>query len=60
MSEYIERLMRCGYSADRAISTYRDFLKNFTIADLDIYVRQVEKDNYVDLLQSEPNWPQCR
>lgn len=53
MSEYIDRLVRCGYSMDKAIDTYRDFLRNFTIAELDIYVRQVEKNSYVDSLQPE-------
>ena len=40
--EYIERLKSCGMSQDAAEEIYDDFLRNFSVADLDIYVKYKE------------------
>lgn len=50
-NSYINRLVKCGYTVDAATSVYLDFIRNFSIAELEIYVRHVERDSYVGLLQ---------
>ena len=50
-NSYIDRLVKCGYTVDAATDTYLDFIKNFSIAELEVYVRYVERNSYVDLLQ---------
>lgn len=47
---YINRLIECGYTDSAAIDVYCDFVNNFTIAELEVYVKSVEIDTYVDLL----------
>ena len=42
MPEYINRLVKCGHTEEKATEIYMDYLKNFSIAELDIYVRYVE------------------
>ena len=46
MQPYIDRLIRCGYSADRAYSVCSDFVKNLSMEDLEDFVRSVEKSAY--------------
>lgn len=53
MQEYIDRLMRCGFSADRAYSICRDFMKNLHIFDLQFFVESIERDTYVDRVQQK-------
>lgn len=43
MNGYIVRLMRCGYSEEQAKEIYRDFVNNFPLWDLEIYVRSKEE-----------------
>ena len=50
---YVSRLIRCGYTKDGALDVCRDFVLNLSIADLDLFVKQVEDENRVDLLQSK-------
>lgn len=47
MKEYINRLIKCGYSYDRARSLCLGFLKDFSLQDLEYFVSFMEKD-YVD------------
>ena len=42
MNGYIFRLMKCGYSLEKAREIYRDFVNNFDLWDLEIYVRSKE------------------
>ena len=53
MTEYINRLIRCGYSADRAYSVCQDFAKNLPFIELENFVSSIEKDSYVDRVQPE-------
>ena len=55
MQENIERLIRCGYSADRAYCICVDFMKNLPLFDLQLFVESVERECYVDRIQSESN-----
>lgn len=50
MNDYIERLIACGYTADWATNVYNIFMRNFTIAELEIHVRYVEECTYVGAL----------
>lgn len=47
MKSYVKRLVRCGYSYDRAFTVCKDFVKNLTIVDLECFVLSIEK-NHVD------------
>lgn len=53
INNYIERLVRCGYSASEATRTAYDMQKNFGYEGLDDYVKSLEDDVYVCELQSE-------
>lgn len=53
MQEYVERLMRCGYSPDRAYCICQDFMKNLPLFDLQLFVESIERDSYVDRIQQE-------
>ena len=44
MNEYIKRLMRCGYSRQRAEKVCIDFMLNLPIFDLEFFVWSVEKN----------------
>lgn len=48
MQEYIDRLVRCGYSPDRAQAVCSDFLRNLSLVDLECFIESVERDTYVD------------
>ena len=48
MWTYVERLIRCGYSADRAYCICADFVKNLPLIDLRNFIESVERDTYVD------------
>jgi len=45
MNLYIARLMACEYSMTDAYMTYHDFLKNFTLKDLDLFIKSLEKSS---------------
>lgn len=46
MNGYIYRLMKCGYSLEKAQEIYKDFVNNFDLWDLEVYVRS--KEAYVE------------
>ena len=50
INNYIDRLVRCGYSASEATRTAYDMQKNFGYDGLDEYVKSLEDDVYVDFL----------
>lgn len=53
--EYINRLIRCGYSPSNAYYIYHDFLKTYAFSEKELneFILSVEKDNrYVDRIQS--------
>ena len=55
MWNYVDRLMKCGFSPDTAYHFYWDFIKNFTESDLENFISSMEKDmrvNNVDQIQS--------
>ena len=43
MMEYVDRLMNCGYTAERAIQICRDFSRNLKVYDLELFVESVEE-----------------
>lgn len=52
LSNYIERLKRCGYSISEATRIAYDVHKNFGFEGLEEYIFSVEADYYVDRVQS--------
>lgn len=48
MDGYVNRLIRCGFSPDKAQEIRLDILRNFSVAELDIFVRYVEDSRHVD------------
>jgi len=54
MDRYIKRLIRCGYSADRAYCVCFDFAKNLPLIDLEYFIESIERETYVDRMESEP------
>ena len=50
INNYIDRLVRCGYSTSEATRTAYDMQKNFGYDGLDEYVKSLEDDVYVDSL----------
>lgn len=47
MNGYIQRLVNCGLSIGVAVSTYIDYINNFTIPELEVYVRSMEINQHV-------------
>lgn len=43
MNIYIARLMSCGYSMTDAYMTYHDFVKNYTLDDLEYFIQSLEE-----------------
>lgn len=43
MNIYIARLMSCGYSMTDAYMTYHDFMKNYTLDDLEHFIQSLEE-----------------
>lgn len=53
MSEYIHRLMLYGYSLIDAYFTCYDFIKEFSLTELDSFIQSIEKETRrVDRIQS--------
>lgn len=48
MQQYINRLMKCGYSFENAYKICQDFQKNLSIVDLENFVLSMEKENLVN------------
>lgn len=44
MQEYIQRLIRCGYSPSDACSTCHDFVKEFSLDELVSFIEYLEKE----------------
>jgi hypothetical protein len=44
MNEYILRLIHCGYPLCEAISTYHDFIKEYSLKDLILFIESLEKE----------------
>lgn len=55
MNGYIARLVRCGVSLEKAENTYRDYMKNFSLGELEVYVRYLEQQKNVDRMEPEPS-----
>lgn len=47
MNAYAKRLIKCGYSEEKAFKICRDFVKNLGIVDLECFVYAMER-KYVD------------
>ena len=47
MNIYIEKLNRIGVSASEAYRIVFDFLKNYSVAELEEYIESLEADVYV-------------
>lgn len=48
MKEYIERLIECGYTEEKAYELCVDFIKNLPLFDLQFFVETKEAQTYVD------------
>ena len=48
MSDYVQRLIRCGYSPSEAYSTCYNFIKEFSIRDLQTFITCLEEEYNVD------------
>lgn len=48
MSDYIQRLIQCGYSPSEAYSTCYDFIKEFSLQDLQAFIVCLEEAYNVD------------
>ena len=46
MQKYINRLIKCGYSLERARAVCSDFVRNLPLIELENFVLSMEK-NYV-------------
>ena len=44
MQEYIDRLIRCGYSPCDAYFTYHSFVRELNVNALDAFIASLEKD----------------
>lgn len=42
MKAYIDRLIKCGYSRQRAEQVCGDFIRNLPLIDLDFFVQTME------------------
>ena len=54
MAEYIDRLVRCGYTPEKAKEICLDFSRNLPVFDLELFVKTTEefyKKNHVDQVQ---------
>ena len=47
MDGYICRLIKCGYTIDKAQEIRKDILKNFSVAELEVFVRYIEDLRHV-------------
>lgn len=47
MNEYVLRLEKCGVSASRAYRFCFDFMKNFGLAELELFIRDIEAEVYM-------------
>ena len=47
MKEYINRLIKCGYTKEEATKICIDFINNLHIFDLQFFVESVERKNHV-------------
>lgn len=50
MNEYIERMVKCGFSLSRAFMTYIDFRNKMNLSGLDELIESMEK-SYVERIQ---------
>lgn len=49
MQNYVDRLIRCGYSPSDAYSTCHSFIREFNTNFLELFILSVEKEcGYVD------------
>lgn len=49
MNGYIERLTACGFSLDKAREVYSDIVRNFSIVELEVFVKHVEIESICGL-----------
>lgn len=52
MNIFIERLHRCGFPMHTAYKTVHEFIKNFGFEALAEFVEAIERDCYVEAVQS--------
>lgn len=48
MLKYIDRLVACGCAPYNAYAICRSFAKNFSIVELDTFVKSIERDKRKD------------
>lgn len=47
MKKYVDRLVRCGYSRQRAREVCEEFVRNLSLIDLDFFICSKEAEIYV-------------
>lgn len=57
MTTYVNRLMKCGYSKERAYSVCQDFARNLPFVELENFVRSKEED--VDRVEPKSHGKAC-
>lgn len=45
MSEYVNRLIKCGYSPTHAYATCQNFIKEFSLCELVKFIVALEEEN---------------
>ena len=56
MNDYILRLYRLGIPMHEALRIYEDFKRYYNEDALEEYISDMERDHYVDRIQSKPCW----
>ena len=51
MQEYINRLARCGVSAAEAIRLCKAMVRDFSFAELEELIAEIERDSHVERIQ---------
>jgi hypothetical protein len=59
MTNYVNRLMKCGYSKDRARAVCEDFARNLPFYELENFVLTKEREN-VDRVEPIASGCACR
>lgn len=44
MEGYINRLIKCGFTPEEATEKCKDIIRNFSVAELDVYVKHIEEN----------------
>lgn len=60
MNEYIKRLQRTGMAPHEALRLVKAMIKDYGYREMEELTASMEKDAYVDRVQSKPHGTPCR